>query len=207
MKLIVGLGNPGSRYQRTRHNIGFMFIDYFASSLGLDFKAGKGDWQSVEADYLDTHFFLMKPLNYMNRSGFAIKDFMDLYNIPASDIFVIYDDFNLPLGTVRIRQKGSDGGHKGIADIIFNIESLEFPRMRIGIGNEESLTLSPEEYAKFVLTNFSDEEIEKLKVLAPYTKDAILCFLDEGINTAMNKYNRNYFDDSEKDEKQDSPEN
>ena len=113
MKLIVGLGNPGSRYQLTRHNAGFMILDYFARELGVTFKAGKGDWESVEAEYMDTRFYLMKPATFMNRSGMAVKDFMELHKIEPSDIFVIYDDFQIPLGTIRIRIKGSDGGHNG----------------------------------------------------------------------------------------------
>ena len=130
----------------------------------------------------------------------AVKDFMELHKIEPSDIFVIYDDFQIPLGTIRIRIKGSDGGHNGIADIIYNIESMEFPRMRFGIGTDATINQKTDGYTGFVLSNFTTDELDKLKILAPFAKDAIQCYLDEGIYAAMNKYNRNYFDDEKKSE-------
>ena len=195
MKLVVGLGNPGINYEMTRHNAGFFAVDAVLEFLNLSLKPGKGNWYGAEARYKDELFYLMKPTTYMNRSGDAVLDFTDEKNISINDILVVYDDFQLPLGTIRVRGKGSDGGHNGISSIIYSLNSLEFPRMRIGIGNENPVTI--ENYTDFVLTKFEKEELEKLDILKPFLRDSILTFISEGIYNTMNRYNKNFLIPSE----------
>ena len=190
MKLIAGLGNPGSKYELTRHNIGFIAIDYFADKLNLNFKAGKGDWYEATGKLDDTDIFLIKPTTYMNNSGIAVKEFLTKNEIPLNDILVVVDDFQIPLGSIRVRAKGSDGGHNGLESVIYQLESMDFPRMRIGIGKEE--TINKEEYIDFVLTNFDKDEIEKIKNMLPHYYNCMLSFLEENIFETMNKFNRNF---------------
>ncbi|MGB9697527.1 MAG: aminoacyl-tRNA hydrolase [Ignavibacteria bacterium] len=192
MKLIVGLGNSGKRYLLTRHNIGFLVIDYLANFLGLQLTAGKGHWYGAAMKVQDVECYLMKPTTYMNDSGQAISEFLLLHQVPLKDILIICDDFNLPLGTIRLRAKGSDGGHNGIRSIIGHLESLNFPRMRIGIGKTE--VLKKEDYVDFVLSNFSNEELDILKKLMPIFKDCVLSFIVSDIATTMNKFNKNFID-------------
>ncbi|MBN1634689.1 MAG: aminoacyl-tRNA hydrolase [Ignavibacteria bacterium] len=198
MKLIVGLGNPGINYETTRHNAGFFAVDSVLEFLNISLKPGKGNWYGAETEYKDELFYLMKPTTFMNRSGDAVLDFSEERNIPIKDILVVYDDFQLPLGMLRVRMKGSDGGHNGISSIIYSMNSLEFPRMRIGIGNENPVTV--ENYTDFVLSKFQADELEKLEILKPYLRDCILTFVTEGIYNAMNRYNRNFLAPSETEE-------
>jgi peptidyl-tRNA hydrolase, PTH1 family len=190
LKLIVGLGNPGRKYEITRHNIGFITLDFLAYKLNLSFKAGKGDWYETTGKVNETDFYLIKPTTFMNNSGIAVKEFLTRNEIPFNDILVVFDDFQIPLGTIRIRTKGSDGGHNGIESVIYHLETMDFPRMRIGIGKEQPL--NKEEYIDYVLNQFNEEEIGKIKTLLPIYKDCILSFLNEDINETMNKFNRNF---------------
>lgn len=198
MKLVVGLGNPGINYKMTRHNAGFFAVDTVLEHLNISLKPGKGDWYGAEFKFKDELFYLMKPITYMNRSGDAVLHFSEERNIPVNDILVVYDDFRLPLGMLRVRGKGSDGGHNGISSIIYSLNSLEFPRMRIGIGNESPVTV--DNYTDFVLSKFQNAELEKLEILKPYLRDCILTFISEGIFNTMNRYNRNFLAPSEKEE-------
>lgn len=198
MKLVVGLGNPGINYDMTRHNAGFFAVDTVLEFLNLTMKPGRGDWYEAEAKYKDEVFYLIKPAAYMNRSGEAVLDFSEKRKIPYNSILVVYDDFQLPLGTIRIRGKGSDGGHKGISSIIYSLNTLEFPRMRIGIGNQNPVTV--DNYTDFVLSKFKNDELEKLKFLSPYFRDSILTFVSGGIYDTMNKFNRNFLDPSDEGE-------
>ena len=157
MKLIVGLGNPGSKYIYTRHNIGFIVIDNFAESNGIEFVPGKGDWYECSLTVNDEEVFLLKPVTYMNNSGTAVKEFCNRHNVSHKDVLVIYDDFQLPIGTIRVRKKGRDGGHNGISDIIYQMNTVEIPRMRIGIGNNS--ILQKNDFIDFVLSEFTKDEI------------------------------------------------
>ena len=111
MKLIVGLGNPGIKYSQTRHNTGFIIIDNFALYYSLKFKEGKGDWLYCGSNIGGTDYYLMKPVTFMNNSGYAVLDFVNRYGIQTEDMLVVYDDFQIPAGTIRVRPAGSDGGH------------------------------------------------------------------------------------------------
>ena len=188
MKLIVGLGNPGSKYELTRHNIGFIIADFFAASLNISFKAGKGDWLEAKGRIGDEDVYLLKPLTYMNNSGMAILDFMEKTGADIKDVLVIVDDFQIPLGMIRVRKDGSDGGHNGLSSIIYHLNSDEFPRMRIGIGRNEAL--KKEEFIDFVLGNFDKEEIENIKNLMPDYLKCIRSFITDGLTVTMNSFNR-----------------
>jgi len=190
LKLVVGLGNPGINYEMTRHNIGFYAVGIILQYLRVGMKPGKGEWYEAKVEHKGESFFLLKPTTYMNRSGTAVLEFTEKNGISLSDTLVVYDDFQLPLGTIRLRGKGSDGGHKGISSIIYEFGSLDFPRMRIGIGNNESVKM--EKYTDFVLSKFSGDELKNLDIITPFIRDAILCFTTEGLLSAMNRYNRNF---------------
>ena len=190
MKLITGLGNPGRNYELTRHNIGFIVLDYVAYKLNLKFTPGKGQWYETYGNIEDTEFYLIKPTTYMNNSGIAVEEFLTNNEISPNNLLVVYDDFQLPLGTIRLRTKGSDGGHNGISSVIYHLNTMDFPRMRIGIGKEE--TIIKDEYIDFVLTQFDKDEKEKIKTLLPNYYNCILSYINEDIMETMNKFNRNF---------------
>lgn len=205
MKLIVGLGNPGKKYELTRHNIGYQILDYTADYLKVKLKPAKGEWYGVSGVYNGFEYYLMKPTTFMNNSGEAVFDFLTKNNIPLNNILVIFDDFQIPLGMIRVRTKGSDGGHNGLADIIYRLNTMAFPRMRIGTGKE---ILSKDEYTDYVLSNFTEKEIEELKEMFPIYKDCVLSFICEDIKDTMTGYNRMYLKKPENKEirKEESPE-
>jgi len=195
VKLIAGLGNPGSKYKLTRHNIGFIILDYLAEFLSIDFKAGKGDWYGASGKIGNNDFYLMKPVTYMNDSGIAVSDFVNKSGIKPEDILVVQDDFQLQLGTIRVRPNGSDGGHNGIYSIIYHLNTMDFPRMRAGIGRKTDL--KKEEYIDFVLSEFSDDEKEIIKTLLPFYKNCIFTFIEKGIKETMNSFNRNFLENTD----------
>lgn len=203
MKLITGLGNPGNKYASTRHNAGFIALDNLALKLGIIFRPGRGDFYLASGKYKGEEFFLLKPTTYMNNSGIAVVQFFENYfTLEADkDLLVVHDDFNISLGTLRLRQKGSDGGHNGIASIMYHLNSDEFPRMRIGIGSND--ILKKDEFVDFVLSDFLPNEIDMLNKLMPVFNDCILSFLSEDLKITMNKFNRNFLPD----EKDNKPEN
>jgi PTH1 family peptidyl-tRNA hydrolase len=190
LKLITGLGNPGRNYELTRHNIGFIVLDYVAYKLNLKFTPGKGQWYETYGNIEDTEFYLIKPTTYMNNSGIAVEEFLTNNEISPNNLLVVYDDFQLPLGTIRLRTKGSDGGHNGISSVIYHLNTMDFPRMRIGIGKDE--TIIKDEYIDFVLTQFDKDEKEKIKTLLPNYYNCILSYINEDIMETMNKFNRNF---------------
>lgn len=199
MKLIVGLGNPGIQYQANRHNIGFIILDYFAESLNLKFKAGKGEYYISKGKFAGEEFVLLKPITFMNNSGLAVKNFIDdLNDFNLNDLLIVYDDFQIPLGTIRIKTKGSDGGHNGISSIIYHLITMDFPRMRIGIGKNE--VLKKDDFVDYVLSDFSEEEISKIKELLPIYTDCIKSFLKTDLKNVMNSFNKNFLTINDSDE-------
>jgi peptidyl-tRNA hydrolase, PTH1 family len=192
LKLIAGLGNPGEKYTNTRHNIGFLILDHIAGSLHLDYSLKSSSYEAACGSSGQNKFILLKPMTFMNRSGSAILKFMNDYKEEISDILIIVDDFNIPLGTIRVRKGGSDGGHNGIADIIEKFDTMEFPRMRIGIGLEEPV-LKPD-FIDFVLGDFTPDEMRIIKELMPQYEDCVISFIDYGILHTMNKFNKNFLD-------------
>jgi peptidyl-tRNA hydrolase, PTH1 family len=190
LKLIAGLGNPGKKYQDTRHNSGFLIIDFIASEFKIPLKEGKGSWLEGEGIYEGESFYLLKPSTYMNNSGEAISDFIDEKNLELKDILIIVDDFQLPFGTIRVRERGSDGGHNGLSSISYHLISEDYPRMRVGIGSDEKLT--KDEYVNFVLNNFTNIEKEIFKKLLPVFRDCVLSFIRYGVTETMNNFNRSF---------------
>ncbi|TFH01846.1 MAG: aminoacyl-tRNA hydrolase [Calditrichales bacterium] len=189
MYALVGLGNHGKRYQNTRHNIGYFVLDYLASKDKIPFKSGKGDYYYNELLINQQRVVLVKPTTYMNRSGLAVKQVIDYFPVEVADVMIICDDFNLPFGTIRVRNKGSAGGHNGLKSIMNHLHSEEFVRMRLGIGNQFSDAVS------FVLDNFNRQEIARMEDFLPFSAEAIECWIKSGIDTTMNKYNRQFLQD------------
>lgn len=159
MKLICGLGNPGDEYKNTRHNAGFIFVDVFAKELNASEFRKKNDFNALIAESGDgsEKIIFMKPLTFMNKSGEAVSKVANFYKIQASDIFIVYDDIDLPLGSLRFRKSGSAGTHNGMRSIISNLGSQDFPRLRLGI---ESRTNKNFPLDAFVLSRFTDEEMD-----------------------------------------------
>jgi peptidyl-tRNA hydrolase, PTH1 family len=189
MKLIVGLGNPGNKYALNRHNIGFILVDYIADRENLSFKPGKGEYYFAEGK----DFYLLKPTSYMNNSGIPVSEFMEMNEVKAEDVLIVLDDFQLPLGTIRVRPSGSDGGQNGLADIIYRLNTDEISRMRVGIGKDKPPV--KDDFVNFVLENFSKEEIEVIKKLLPTYKDCIFSFINDGVLKTMNSFNKNFLID------------
>jgi PTH1 family peptidyl-tRNA hydrolase len=194
MKLIAGLGNPGGEYTLTRHNVGFMILDYVAEFLKCEFKAGKGEFYIARAKYKGEEIILLKPTTYMNNSGIALQEVLEMYpETEMKDVLIVFDDFQLKLGTIRIRERGSDGGHNGISSIIYHLNSMEIPRMRVGTGRGD--VLKKDEFVDFVLSNFTEEELETIKILLPTYKDCVLSFVKEPFKAVMNRYNKHFLDE------------
>ena len=199
MKIIAGLGNPGSEYAMTKHNVGFMLADALAEEIGAS--NWHENFRALIADaFVDGEkILIVKPLTYMNLSGEAVRPIMDYYKLTSEDLIVAHDDMDLAVGVIRLRPKGSGGGHHGIESIIQHLNGEDkFARIRIGIGRppfEDSLIPhSDSPYAiskvnRHVLSPFNDEDAVKIKEAIIYLVPATLCIVKEGINNAMNKFN------------------
>lgn len=187
MKLLIGLGNPGSTYSGTRHNVGFDVLNRLSESLRVPFGTGKGNYLVAKAVWQGHRILLLKPTTYMNRSGHAVVAAMNFYKIQRQEMLVICDDLNLSSGSIRLRARGSAGGQNGLKHIIESLGSEEFARMRIGIRLQDQLLTS---FSPFVLGRFSDAEKKTLESVFPFAADAALDFVANGIEHAMNRYNR-----------------
>jgi len=187
VKLIIGLGNPGSKYASTRHNIGFMIIDYLAGVLGISVDRARFKSLVGEGFKDGEKIILAKPQTYMNLSGEAVLDMVHWYKTDLQDILVIYDDMDLPLGKLRLRIKGSAGGHNGMKSIIYLIQSEDFPRLRIGLGRPENGYL---ENVDFVLGKFSEAEAKVMTATVKEAAEAVLAVIEKGAEQAMNEVNR-----------------
>jgi PTH1 family peptidyl-tRNA hydrolase len=182
--LIVGLGNIGSEYANTRHNIGFKILDYFANKENLSFQTVKlGDL--AEHSIKGRKLLFLKPNTYMNLSGKAVKYWMEKENIEKENIFVITDDLNLSFGTIRIKSKGSDGGHNGLKNIQQTLNSTEYPRFRFGISDQ----FKKGQQVDYVLGEWNDEEKLKLPERLEVAKKAIESFVLAGLPITMNEFN------------------
>jgi len=189
VRAIFGLGNPGSQYTNTRHNIGFQIVEYFLRRRKIIFNPGRGDFYFTQIRFGGADAVFIKPVTFMNRSGRAVVQAMKQFSFDPADMLVIYDDFNLPFGTFRFRTKGSDGGHNGVGSIIYELETDEFDRFRFGIGEIEADTVS------YVLSEFDAKEMEQIELLMPKTKDAISCWMNHGMGKTMNLYNRSFLNE------------
>jgi PTH1 family peptidyl-tRNA hydrolase len=186
MKLIIGLGNPESKYNGTRHNIGFEVVDKLAEQFNAGFSSGKGNYLFAKFMYRNDPVIVIKPMTYMNLSGHAVVAAMNFYKISILDVLVVCDDLNLPIGSIRLRAKGSAGGQNGLKHIIECLGRDDFARMRIGIGKEHLL----QSHSSFVLGKFTEEERGSVEKILTVSVDAILDFSASGINHAMCNYNK-----------------
>lgn len=184
-KLIVGLGNPGAIYKKTRHNIGFEILDLIASEENLKFANGKGKYDEVSFFVETQKLILAKPMTFMNLSGFAVRQLLDFYKIEVEDLLVVCDDVNISFGKLRIRTKGSAGGNNGLKSIIQHLHTNEFARLRIGVGVENNQA----SLANFVLGKFSEQENENLERIKMAASKAVLDFCKEDISILMTKFN------------------
>lgn len=186
MIIVAGLGNPGRKYANTRHNVGFMVIDFIAKKLKTKFE-DKDEFSLARTKIENKEVFLVKPKTYMNLSGRAIKSILKegiMKAFPYS-LIVVHDDLDLPLGKIKIKKNGSSGGHKGVQSIIDMIGTKNFIRIKIGIGKDPLM-----DGAEYVLTAFSKKEKDIIKEKIPLAAEAIVTIITEGLEKAMNIYNR-----------------
>ena len=184
--LIVGLGNPGKEYERTRHNCGFRAVDVLAAKLGCKIDKLKYQGLYCQTTYGDRKVFLLKPQTYMNLSGRSVLQLSAYFNIPPQRIIVMFDDISLEPGRLRVRANGSAGGHNGIKSIIQEVGSQEFPRVKIGVGAKPH----PEyDLADWVLSAFTSLEEKALAVALENAADASLAIIDHGVPEAANRFN------------------
>lgn len=186
MILIAGLGNPGKEYENTRHNAGFLVLDTLAQKLGADLSERKHRALCGKAVIGGQKVILLKPQTYMNSSGESIRAAADYYKVPPEDILVVYDDISLAPGQLRVRAKGSAGGHNGIKSIIAHLGTQEFPRVKVGIGEKPPRM----DLADYVLGHFSSGEKKIMEEAAKEAADAICEIVNVGIEQAMNDHNR-----------------
>lgn len=191
MYLFVGLGNPGREYENTRHNVGFRILDKIAEQCDCTFKPGKGSYWFAECSLKNTNVYLLKPTTYMNLSGIAVKEFLDVFPVKLDSLVIILDDIQLPLGSLRFRLRGSDGGHNGLASVIFSLGTENFPRLRVGIAPLEN-TVPSDRLAEFVLSPFEKSEEPIIHLLIEKGANALLDFVERGSTFVMNTYNKSF---------------
>ena len=184
MKLIVGLGNPGKEYENTRHNAGFKFIDKFAESQNLNFNKEKFNGLYTEFNYKNEKIILLKPQKYMNLSGEVLIKFKEFYKIDLNDILVICDDLDTPLGKIKLKYKGSSGGHKGLKNIESHLHSNEYKRIKIGISNNKA-----KDKIDYVIGKMPKEELDTLEQVTNKSKEILIDYLNMSFDNLMNKYN------------------
>ena len=191
MKLIVGLGNPGKRYTHNRHNVGFQCLNYFARLHSIRFDHRQCRAKAVLAEVRGGKLLLAKPRTFVNLSGNPVACLVHKHDIPLSNLLIIYDDLDLPLGKVRLRQSGGSGGHKGMNSIVSALGSESFSRIRVGIGRPqaEEQFVSEDAIVNYVLSDFSPQEEAIVKPVVAKVSEAIDCFITEGIEAAMSKFN------------------
>lgn len=184
--LIVGLGNPGPEYTKTRHNCGFRALDILAQKLGCKVDKGKFEGLYGQTTYEGHKLYLLKPLTYMNLSGRSVLQLSAYFNIPPQRIVVIFDDISLDIGRLRIRSNGSAGGHNGIKSIISQLGSQDFPRVKVGVGAKPNPDF---DLADWVLSAFSASEEKSLQAALDRAADAALCIVSQGTMEAANRFN------------------
>lgn len=183
--LITGLGNPGREYRGTRHNAGFMLVDRLAEQLGTNFGKLESRALVAKGDYQGRRVILAKPQTYMNLSGQSVGGLLHFYKIPVENLLVAYDDVDLPLGALRLRPTGGSAGQKGMKSIIQQLGTQDFARLRIGIGRPPGRM----DASDYVLQDFSRDQAALLPALFDRAADAVLAFVMQGIEAAMNQYN------------------
>ena len=184
MRIVLGIGNPGSKYSGTRHNIGFNIIDHLAAKWKLEFFPSKKDYYFTGGNINASRFILVKPSTYVNMSGIAAEQVIDEYEIKLEDLLIVCDDVNLELAKIRLRTSGGDGGHNGIESLIYNLESDQFPRLRFGIGSDFKNGLMSD----FVLEKFSEDEIKLIEPQIKFTSEIIENFITGGTKQMLEYY-------------------
>ncbi len=183
MKLIVGLGNPGKQYEMTRHNIGFMVISYLSRVYNIKVKKLQGKALTGDGQIAGEKVILAMPQTYMNLSGESVRELCAYYKIAPQDVIVIYDDKDIDVGKIRIRPKGSAGGHNGMKSIIYQLQSDEFPRIRVGIGHPTG------DLADYVLGHFSKDEQAEIEKAGKHAAQAVEMIITDSVERAMNSFN------------------
>lgn len=183
MYIIAGLGNPGSKYENTRHNMGFNAIDAMASEFGIDVNRAKFKGLIGEGRIGSEKVILLKPQTYMNLSGQSVREIMNFYKIPEENLIVIYDDFDLPIGSIRVRKSGGPGTHNGMKSVVQELGSRKFPRVRVGIGSSDGSTI------QFVIGKVGKDEQQILNEAAEAAASAAADIIRIGIENAMNIHN------------------
>ncbi len=186
MKIIVGLGNPGAEYAHTKHNVGFMFVDALAERLNADVWHEKFHALVAEGRIDAEKVLLVKPLTYMNESGRAVEPLLEWYKLSSKDLIVAYDDMDIATGSIRLRRKGSTGGHNGIKSLLLHIGTEDFVRVRLGIGRP----LPAQTVIHHVLSPFLSDDVPKIREAILYLLPAVECIVTAGIDMAMNRYNK-----------------
>lgn len=184
MYVIVGLGNPGKKYENTRHNMGFIAVDLLAKEYGIKVDKIKHKALVGEGRIADQKVLLVKPQTYMNLSGESVREVLSYYKVDIENLIVIYDDLDIPTGTIRIRKFGSAGTHNGMRSVVYQIQSDRFPRIRVGIGSEKHSDL-----IDFVTGGFTKKEVPLLEQATTMASKAAASIIEDGIEKAMNKYN------------------
>jgi PTH1 family peptidyl-tRNA hydrolase len=188
MYLIVGLGNPGSEYAQTRHNTGFLVVDTLAASSGVTFRPGKGEYWLAHCSFHHAEVVLLKPVTSMNNSGVALLEFLERQEVSLQNMLVVCDDFQLPLGTIRLRPNGADGGHKGLSSIIYHLQTDQFARLRCGIASA-AMPVEKSQMKNFVLEQFPESELLCVKTMVERARDACISYIGNGIDQTMNMFN------------------
>jgi len=193
MKLIVGLGNPGRKYEKNRHNIGFMCLKHFARRHRIRFDKKQGKARTGSGEVAGSKVIVARPQTYINLSGQAVGRLVRKFNISLDNLLVIHDDLDLPLGKIRIRRGGGSAGHKGVESIAAELGSQDLLRIRVGIGRPiittGSTEISEADIITYVLSDFTPDEKQTIARVIPRVSEAILCLLTEGLTAAMNRYN------------------
>lgn len=182
--MIVGLGNPGKEFENTRHNIGFMIIDEYSKQYNINNFKTKYNGLFSKIYRNGEYFILLKPLSFMNQSGTVVVKFANYFKIKPEDILIIHDDLDLPVGKIKIKSKGSSGGHNGIKSIIENLNTEEFSRFKVGISHNKGIDTKD-----YVLGKFNQKELEILSKIFNFSSNIIDDFLDMNIERVMSKYN------------------
>lgn len=184
--LIVGLGNPGPKYADTRHNVGFDLIHVLADELDIEPVKARGEAYVGWGTYANVPLGLAMPVTYMNRSGRSVVRLLEIHDISLQHLLLVYDDINLELGAIRLRPSGSSGGHNGIQSVIDQLGTDEFPRLRLGIGNE----FARNRQVEYVLSPFTSEQRPVIDETLRTAADACKTFVTDGLQTAMSRFNR-----------------
>ncbi len=184
MKLIVGLGNPGKEYEKTRHNMGFMVMDEIAKKLNMEYNKSKFNGLYFDINLNGEKVIFLKPQKYMNLSGEVVRDYVNFFKINIEDILIIVDDLDMSLGKVRLKKKSSSGGHNGLKSIFFNINTNDIKRIKIGIGNDKL-----KDTKDYVLSKINNEEYKLLDNSIKLASKIALEFIDTDFNRLMSNYN------------------